>query len=990
MRAILIWANTLLLSCVSTAAATIENEALKLTLNASGGVQQAQIHASGELATFNNTVPLFAVMTSDASGHELVIPLNVVSQANAGSLIAQSADGTRQATFSLSSSPRHLALRLTNIHGIVAGKDSLRVSLFGNEKSRRWRAIELDWMTETRDFTTGFVCAWKYLDQSVAPGNLGGVALFTAASDAEEDEILLRLWIDEKLPHPRIDGDWTVERARKWLQEWQKTFADRSQLILEGQSLDELRAGLAYAERMKAKEIYLFTQTWRTDGFWPARNDHIHVRRDLFPRGEEDLRSFSDEVTARGMRLNLHYVSGGIGKSDERRIGTKPDRRLASWMAGSAVSSVSADARTIVLKPAAPIEWSNGENPRSMRPRGLPTLFNFNVVRLGDELVEVGSFAITPDGYIQLNQCRRGAFGTSQADHSAGSDAVGLVVAYNVNFVPDNNSTLLEEMARELAGFLERCRISHVEYDGSEIHTYNGAWGYRKYATLVYQNLSRPVTAHDSVGSIPRCHFEYRFQSTRRMMRGNCSFTHGGWNAPVQLDSPSRAATRELDAHFFLSQGHYGGALGLCRPEPLFAVSASMLKEFGLTDSLIQAVLDWKEVSRRMTEQQHNAMEKSFSPTVSAMPDRSRHLVSQVVHTVRKNGDAYELVPIRVLTRTEGDIPWQLGQEHGPVGPRQFVKLGERIDLRNPESPQVPGFIVRVMPGFQPDAAPERMNGLKAGDAPQSKGSATDVFTTGNNQAAVRVRGMETNLSLMPGARVVEARGNSTIENNGPNLSVVGSNVGQAELWQCNDLPVWRMPINMQGRRGIGLEIDGDGSGATLLVQVIGRGSRDYAVTIDFRGKRWIEIPNGEVAWFNSHWGWRMQTKHCDYSNLNEIRMGFGYLPPIRKAQVTVSRMQALAEIAVSLTDPILVLGEHRFSMKGVVSSGEYIQYQGGKVVTVYDANWNKLRELPVDGGGEIPTGPVSVWLDGQSSGPAPWLEVQITTQGPPLKVGGP
>ncbi len=81
--------------------------------------------------------------------------------------------------------------------------------------------------------------------------------------------------------------------------EWQKTFADRSQMILEGETIDELRAGLAWAEKAKIKEIYLFTQTWRTDNFWPGANGNLHVNRKIFPRGEEDLRAFSDLVRSK-------------------------------------------------------------------------------------------------------------------------------------------------------------------------------------------------------------------------------------------------------------------------------------------------------------------------------------------------------------------------------------------------------------------------------------------------------------------------------------------------------------------------------------------------------------------------------------------------------------------------------------------------------------------------------------------------------------------
>ena len=144
--------------------------------------------------------------------------------------------------------------------------------------------------------------------------------------------------------------------------------------------------------------------------------------------------------------------------------------------------------------------------------------------------------------------------------------------------------------------FLNRCGISHSEYDGAEIHCYNGGWGYRKFATRVYENLDHPVTAHDSTGRAPRCNFEYRLNSTRKLLAGTCPFTHGNWSAPVQLASPSRVASTVLDANFVLSQGHLGGAMGLCKPEPMFAVSDRALRTHGLSDRLIQTLLDWKAV----------------------------------------------------------------------------------------------------------------------------------------------------------------------------------------------------------------------------------------------------------------------------------------------------------------------------------------------------------------------------------------------------------
>ena len=67
--------------------------------------------------------------------------------------------------------------------------------------------------------------------------------------------------------------------------------------------------------------------------------------------------------------------------------------------------------------------------------------------------------------------------------------------------MPDNDSTLLGEVAENYASLLNRCLIEHVEFDGAEIHAHEGFWGYRKFATRVYEALDHPTTTHDSTGS---------------------------------------------------------------------------------------------------------------------------------------------------------------------------------------------------------------------------------------------------------------------------------------------------------------------------------------------------------------------------------------------------------------------------------------------------------------------------------------------------------
>ena len=877
-------------------------------------------------------------------------PLTELSVDSAGRLTATSADGRSAVTFAVRATERYLALRVEQLEGVAPdGRASLHFELNGSD---RLRMTELDYLTTVQNEPYGVRAHVESLRAAPAGEPRGGFVLFVRDDEADEDETLLRIWVDEHLPHPQVAGAWTADRARAWLADWQQRFASRSQMILEGDSLDELRAALPWAQKARIDEIYLFTQTWRTDSFWPREHGNLDVNHRVFPRGEPDLRAFSDELRAKGLRLNLHYVSGGIGCDDAKYVGAKPDRRLAGWMRGALGRAATSNETELVVRPGADAAY----------PPELPRCFEHHQVRIEDEVIRVGSFEPAADGTWLLRKCRRGCFGTAASAHALGADAQGLVVAYGQNYVPDNDSTLLDEMAGNYAEFLNRCGIAHAEYDGAEIHTYNGGWGYRKFATRVYEHLDHPVTAHDSSGRAPRAHYEYRFNSSQRMLRGSCPFTHGNWSAPVQLASPSRVASTLLDANFVLSQGHRGGALGLCKPEPMFAVSDAALRAHGRSDAVIETLLDWKAVSALLTDDQHARIDASFAPPAGGMPERSRHVTSRLVQTVRKTDRGYAVVPICVMTRQEGDIPWQQGQEHGAVSPRQYVKPGEELRLENPFAAQPARFIVRVLWAF--DAAA----GHAAGDAQP---------------------GVSTNLSLLPLAGALRSAAGTglvtTVTNEDGGLRVRAENVETNAAWaDVETLPAWGARMDLTGRRGIGMRVVGDGSGALLLFGISGR---DYVVPVDFTGPRDIEIPNGEAAWASGRWGWRMATKHADYARQGTCRLGFVHVPPRTKVSVRVDRIAALAERPAALEDPVIRIGTGAVRFKGAVASGEYLQYEGGSSAVVYDENWNKRRELPAARENYVmPSGfaPISI----ASSAPSrPWLDVQFMTEGPAMEV---
>jgi hypothetical protein len=396
-----------------------------------------------------------------------------------GRLVARSASGAQEVIFNLHAAAKYLALRIEHLKGIPA---SASISLhFQANADPSVRVMDLDYMTWAHNDPGGVRVDWPYLWQLNPADPLGVFALYIKKIDADEDDTLLHIWVDERLPHPAVPGEWTLDSAREWVANWQHEFVDRSQMIVEGNSLQDLYDVVPYAEKAKIKQIYLFTNTWRTDAFWPMTDTSWGVNRKVFPRGETDLRAYSEYLKQHGIRLGLHYVSGGIGLYDPLYVGSKPDHRLASWGQGQTAEAISATARDILFRPAPgvelPYQLPQGQPALLDRLPELPSYFEFNVVRIEDELVKVGSFEHTDTGAWLLKDCQRGLYNTKAVAHIAGADAAGLLVAYGQNFVPDNDSTLLGEVAAHYAGLINRCNIDHTEYDGAEIHCYDGDWG---------------------------------------------------------------------------------------------------------------------------------------------------------------------------------------------------------------------------------------------------------------------------------------------------------------------------------------------------------------------------------------------------------------------------------------------------------------------------------------------------------------------------------
>ena len=864
-----------------------------------------------------------------------------------GTLIVSGPRSSPRLTFAIHRHDRSVALLLERVEGLpTASLAAVHFEIITTGSDVR--ILPLDFMTrvEKRDHT--LQVQFNHLWHRAAGDPLGGFALYAAGSDAEADDSLLELWCGENLPRPAVAEPWKLERARRWLDDYYARFKDMTTMILSAASERELYDLTEVAARHGIALIYLHTDTWRGE-YWPRDHSWLHVNEKVFPAGRADLRRYKDHLDSLGMKLALHTTCAGIGPFDPERIAAGVERNLASWCRGSLAGAIDAKSDTVTFRPApgqdVPLVVRHVANGPGLRT----AVFETNYVRIDDEIVRVGAFEDTDRPVWTLRRCERGYGATNPAAHADGTEAVGLLCAYGQNFVPDNDSPLLGEMAREFAEFANEIRLDQLEYDAYENHG-STPWGPQKFSDAVARHLDHPVVTNTSSGRPVPANLELLFSRIRDINQ----FGYSTVNLSLQLDG-HRPATSLLDAWFELSSLAAKGVrrFQILKPEPMFGVTSEILATHGLVEELFEAFSLWREVVPLITDEQWQTLRKKLQPF-------GNHVQGKDLFQVRRAAHGYDVVPTRVMLRRHGDVPWRVGQEFGPVGPRQFCQPGDSFEVENPYSAQPAGFVIRVLPELA---------------------ELDPVAADGNQPAAV--------VGLQPPATDIEQQRFATFVQDGEWLVMTAENPhGEPDLHE-GELPGWRRDFSMAAGRGLAMEIDGDGSGAVVLLQLHGRGVRDYVVKVDFTGPRTVRIPSGEASWADGDWGWRFGAKSFDYATtVNRVSLGFGLIPARSSPRVRIKGLRPLRDVPSKLVRPVIRIGSGSLAVDGAIETGCYLRYDGGDAATVYDKNWNSLRTLRVVSDGSLmPAGFAPVRIDVADGAPRPWLEVQTIVTGEPIRV---
>lgn len=892
-------------------------------------------------------------------------------------LIVASQRGFPRLSFEVTRQERYVALKLKRIEGLPAASlAALHFEL--TTASKDVRILSLDYMTQVEQRDHTLAARFNYLWHRHPDDPLGGFALYAAGSDAESDESLLAVWCGEDLPKPALGEPWTPARARRWLDDYHAKFKDMTTMILCAGSERELYALTDVAAANGIKMIYLHTDTWRGE-YWPKKNSHVQVNEAVFPRGRADLKRYKGHLAERGMNLALHYTCAGVGPFDPQRIAGHVERNLATWCKGRLAEPADQDARTLSFQPEAGADLPFAPGLFGNGPGLRWHMFETCFVRIDDEIIRVGAFEDVDQTVWKLRNCQRAHGATVAASHAAGAETAGLLSAYGQNFVPGNDSPLLAEMAREFAQFANDIQLDQLEYDAYEIHG-SQSWGPQKFSDTVARHLDHAVISNTSNGRPVASNVELLFSRIRDINQ----FGYHTVNLSFQLDS-HRPATSMLDAWFELSSLVAKGVrrFQILKPEPMFGVSTEILATHGLVPEMFEAFKLWREVVPLLTEEQFQRMRTNLAPF-------GNHMQGKDLFQVRKVTGGYEVIPVRVMLRRGGDVPWKVGQEFGPVGPRQIGQPGQTFVLENPYQAQPAQFVIRVLSELT-DAG-----GRNPAAATADANSAVESYRTGADAAGKAVADGDGKMalpvlsSLQPKAAEIANQRFAQFTQDGEALVMTSANPREVTCRWEEGLPGWRREFSMAAGRGIAMEVEGDGSGALVLLQLHGRGVRDYVAKVDFTGWRTVCIPSGEASWAEGNWGWRFGAKHFDYAEVRSVALGFGEIPARTAPRVKISHLRPLVDTPSKLVNPVIRTGAGSLTVNGEIETGCYLRYQGGDEATVHDRNWKKLKTLSVVRDGFLmPAGFAPVRVDVVTGTPRPWLELQIIVTGEPIPVAG-
>ena len=773
--------------------------------------------------------------------------------------------------------------------------------------------------------------------QAVAHRSLGFAgrkAALVACPTADFLQVVRDVERTHGLPSPTLGGQWakTSREARK---SWMITG------LVAGDEPPAYTADRVFAVAKTLGVEYVVVSL----GWWNAGFGHYAINTNHFPNGVASLKSVADQAHSLGLKLGLHVMSGSITKNDAY-VTPVPDPRLCRDAEATLATDVDAAANVIPTRESvagfgtASGYWAYG---------GVDAQIDDEIVRYGgtaEGLRDPHPFALTG--------CVRGAYGTRAAPHKAGAKVRHVTERYGWYVA---SPELAAEIGRNLADIVNQAGLDMICFDGADVRAEPRTQFHRGHQ--VAQSLLRHARRDVLLVSNGSTHFGWHSMARggeedamargfKRWVDDRTVHTWGAWHrrnflrpdfswVGIYPHTPTMTAARPDDIELVCARSlGYDAAIGwgfaACYGGPS---NVDTFSRNGRRDEIAGVIRTYEklrmedyfpeEVRRPLCEQ---ASEWRLLPPEA---DRER----------------YRLVPARYVKSG-------------------IVRPGAAWQIQNDLGPQPVCLRVEVLPAV---AAYGAADNVVVADFAQLQ------FKTGGDAAAktaIRLTG-ETH----PQAGVV-ARLSCT--GPAPDAPLPPKLAGHGQPAWAQASATFPAKLDLSRHRALGVWVKGDGSGATLNVQ-LERTPQSYLhfyQPITFTGWRYCELGEPEGDRVMDYFSYEKHALHdLPIDSFAGLTLMILNPPRGRNVELEIGRIEALCETGGRLADPRVTLGQATLELPVTLEPEQYLEtgdWWGAAdpaLCRVFSADGNELRRVKLNAPPVVPAGCSTVRLEAGGQPPA-------------------
>jgi hypothetical protein len=674
------------------------------------------------------------------------------------------------------------------------------------------------------------------------------------------------------------------------------------------------------------------------------------LNRQKWPDGWETYQRIVHRLHEAGIGSIFHTYAFFIDKQS-KYVTPIPDPRLDAF-------------RTFHL--AAPLPPDATELRVDEPTKGLRTVTGFFeqnsvVLHVDDELITFGSVSQEPPW--RFGGLKRGAFGTKPAPHQRGAKARHLKECFGL-FVPDVESSLFEEIARNHAEIVNACGFDGIyldAIDGSSIlRGPDECWYWAdKFVLEIQRHLEKPVGMEMSAMWHHFWQYRTRWQAWDYPQRGHERFIDlhaeavngslllplhlGWWN--FQTFDPPQVEPTYPDVIDYLGAKLIGWDAGISLTG---AIDPARLKSLPLLGRDVEILHRYEELQRS----------GSISEAVRAKLREPNSGFS----IVQDEAGAWRFRPTQTEAHTVCTTePWSLSW-----------------NVENPFKPQPIRF---------------RLEALMSTSAYDDPGNVIlfDPSDSALNDPSLQTAdGVSARLRPAPSSSLAGQASLLAATNSG--------RVPRRAAWlrfdkRCEPL------TNLKAHQALGVAVEGDGLGEVLAFRLespehLSFGAvADRYVPIDFTGRRVFSLVETEsTRWSDYLWNdhkslYNLYRETIDFGQIERISLWCNNLPPGKETRCVIGTVKALRMIPATLRNPALTVNGRTVVLPVEIESGAFLEFEESGGWMLYGPKGETISRGPASGPElELRHGSNSIRFSGEPGKQVPArVKLVIVSHGNPL-----